>query len=836
MKTRIWILLLLCNFSSLLFAQRDPVLKQIDLPHNYYFREMYLPQVTTGPSSVSWSPDSQSVVYAMAGSLWIQKIDSNTARQITAGPGYDYEPDWSPDGKQIVFSRYDKDAVDLWLMEVATGTFQQLTSGGNVNIDARWSPDGKKIAFVSTAYNKRFHIFVAQIASGASSKIQQITEERKTEAYRYYYSPFDHEISPAWSPDSSEILFVGNHDSVYGSGGFWRMKAEPGAKMRQIRYEETTWKAHPDWSPDGKRVIYSSYLGRNWNQLWIMTSEGGDPFPITYGEFDNTAPRWSPDGKSIAFISNQDGNTSLWTQEVIGGSQKKISIQERRYMKPMGKISLTVLDSKGAPTPARVSITGEDNRTYFPADAWIHADDSFVRSERPFEAHYFHTTGKSEITVPVGKISIEVLKGFEHKFEKLEVSVRDGEQKTVRVQLKMLALPPDATKWMSGDLHVHMNYGGAYRNTPRHLMIQAAAENLSVVYNLIVNKEQRIPDIAYYSPKPDPLSNSKRLLVHSQEFHTSYWGHLGLLNLTRHYLIPDYSSYSNTASASPYPTNTVVAEEAHAQGALVGYVHPFETVPDPADKKTRLVNELPVTVALGKADYIEVVGFSDHKATAEVWYRLLNSGFRLATGAGTDAMENYASLRGPLGTDRVYVKNDGPLDANHWNENLKKGHAFATNGPLVWFTIGGKGPGDELDFAKDANPKFQATLRSIVPIDHLEIVCNGKVIQQFELKGDRTAGDFSGTLPVSQSQWCVLRAWNENATYPVLDIYPYATTNPVYVIVGGKPIDSREDKNYFIAWIDRMIEATKDNNDYNTDSEKQTVLKMFEDAKKVYQK
>src|ERR1700694_1510930 len=38
-------------------AQREPVLKQIDLPHPYYYREMYLPQLTTGPSGAAWSPD-----------------------------------------------------------------------------------------------------------------------------------------------------------------------------------------------------------------------------------------------------------------------------------------------------------------------------------------------------------------------------------------------------------------------------------------------------------------------------------------------------------------------------------------------------------------------------------------------------------------------------------------------------------------------------------------------------------------------------------------------------------------------------------------------------------
>ena len=55
---------------------REAVLKQIDLPHSYYYREMYLPQVTSGPSSVAWSPDGKSLVYSMAGSLWRQEIGS----------------------------------------------------------------------------------------------------------------------------------------------------------------------------------------------------------------------------------------------------------------------------------------------------------------------------------------------------------------------------------------------------------------------------------------------------------------------------------------------------------------------------------------------------------------------------------------------------------------------------------------------------------------------------------------------------------------------------------------------------------------------------------------
>src|SRR5204863_8254131 len=340
----------------------------------------------------------------------------------------------------------------------------------------------------------------------------------------------------------------------YGPGGFWRMKVEAGAEAREIHYEETTWKARPDFSPDGKRIVYASYLGRAWHQLWVMPSQGGDPFQLSYGEFDNINPRWSPDGKRIAFISNRGGNTSLWTQEVLAGAQSQLIVKERHYLKPTGHLSITVLAANGRPSPARIFITGEGGRAYAPDDAWMHADDNFVRSERPFEAHYFHSTGNSELTLPAGTAEVDVMKGFEYGVEKKRVLITPGRRSNLTIYLKPIRLPKDShSQWVSGDVHVHMNYGGAYRNTPKHLVEQATAENLSIVEDLVVNKEQRIPDIAYFSTKPDPASTGTNLLLHSHEYHTSYRGHLGLLNLTRNFLIPGYAAYPDTAAASLFP-------------------------------------------------------------------------------------------------------------------------------------------------------------------------------------------------------------------------------------------------------------------------------------------
>jgi TolB protein len=817
-------------------AQREPVLKQVKEPHSYYYREMYLPQLTTGPSSVTWAGNSQTLIYSMAGSLWKQGLNSSVAEQLTAGPGYDYQPDCSRDGRWVVYASYQKDAIELWALDLQTKETRQLTNNRAVNIEPRFSADGKRIAFVSTSFNGRFHIFVSTFADGVLTDVERLTGEIKSTLARYYYNAYDHEISPVWTPDGSEIVYVSNRGHIYGTGGFWHMKAESGAESQAVHYEETTWKARPDISPDGTRLVYSSYLGQAWNQLWVMPAQGGDPFPLSYGDFDNINPRWSPDGKQIAFISNRSGNTSLWVLRIPGGAQTEIIAKQKRYLKPMGHVAMDVIDSTGHSTPARVFVTGEDGRAYAPDDAWMRADDNFNRKERLFEAHYFHTSGHSELTAPAGRVHIEVMKGFEYRFEKRTVLLEANKEARLTIRVQKLALPQSAGRWVSSDVHVHMNYGGQYRDTPKLLVAQAAAENLSIVQDLVVNKEQRIPDISYFRTTPDPASTNSNLLMHGQEFHTSYWGHLGLLDLHQNFIIPDYAGYPGTAAASLVPSNADVADMAHGQQGLVGYVHPFDTIPDPATDES-LTHELPVDVALHKVDYIEVVGFSDHKSTANVWYRLLNLGFRLPTAAGTDAMANFSSLRGPVGMNRVYAQVPaGPLAIAPWLASLKTGKTFATNGSLIGFTLDSHVPGDEVKLPRGRGTvKFTAWLRSIVPVDHFEIVCNGQVRRDLKLTGQRDAADFSGTLSVTQSGWCVLRAFADRDEHPILDAYPYATTSPIYINVPGSTPEARDDAKYFVAWIDRLTQAAEANKDWNSQQEKERVLEMISKAKRIYE-
>ena len=834
---------ILASISSSL-AQRDPVLQQIHVPHPYYYREMYLPQLTTGPSSAAWTPDSSSLIYSMAGSLWKQNLNSQAAEQLTMGAGYDYQPDVSPDGHWVIYDTYAKDAIELWALDLTTKQTHQLTSDGAVNVEPRFSPDGNRIAFVSTSEKGHFHIFTADFHEGAVSNIRRLTGETRSGLPRYYYSDIDIEINPTWSRDGGEILFIGNHGHMYGTGGFWRMKAEPGAEPREIHYEETAWKARPEFSPDGKRMVYASYLGGQWHQLWTMPAQGGDAFPISYGDFDNINPRWSPDGQRIAFISNRTGNTSLWIQSATGGAQTRIEAKQKNWLKPMGRVKITVLGAAGKPASARLSITGEDARAYAPDDAWLQAEDYFVRSESPFESHYFHSSGTADVAVPQGAVSVEVMKGFEYRFEKKTVQIKAGQTTSLTIHLRPLEIPQSPHyRWISGDAHVHMNYGGSYRNTPQNLIGQAAAENLQIVENLIVNKEQRIPDIAYFKPGPDPASTSETLLLHSQEYHSTYWGHLGVLNLEHNVLLPGYAGYPNTAAASSFPPDAVVADLAHAQGALVGYAHPFDWIPDPAKDNppnpqlpVDSALELPVDAALGKVDYVEVMGFDDHPSTAAVWYRLLNCGFHLPAAAGTDAMANYASLHGPVGLNRVYAKiPNGPRQVKPWLKNIKDGHTFVTNGPLLGFTLEGREPGDEVKLPAGVHKvKLKAWLRSFVPVDHLELTCNGKPVRDLKLSADHESADIEDTLPISGTGWCLLHAWSDKAEHPILDAFPNATTSPIYIQVAESKPGASEDAEYFIAWIDRMIQASQSDRGWNTQAEKTQVLDLLNQAREKY--
>jgi hypothetical protein len=261
-------------------------------------------------------------------------------------------------------------------------------------------------------------------------------------------------------------------------------------------------------------------------------------------------------------------------------------------------------------------------------------------------------------------------------------------------------------------------------------------------------------------------------------------------------------------------------------------VHPFDEKPEPT-ASAPLTNALPIDVARGKVDYYEVIGFSEHRTSAEVWYRLMNCGFRLPAAAGTDAMANYASLRGPVGMNRVYALADEGQE--QWLAALKAGRTMATNGPLVGLSVEGQPPGSELSVTGSGGElHYKGFLRSIVPIDHLELVMNGKVVRTMRLDHSRTRADFDGVLEVPASGWLLVRAWNDAAHPLVFDLYPYATTNAFFFTTPNATTHCGPDAEYFIAWLDRLEAAAGAHDGYNSPNERTLTLTEIRAARDTF--
>ncbi|MDH4063316.1 MAG: CehA/McbA family metallohydrolase [Acidobacteriota bacterium] len=799
--------------------------------HNYYFA----PAASSTPWWPSWSPDGSRLAFAMDGSIWTIDLGSTVAKELVFSPrGYLSMPEFSPDGRWLAYTE-DDDAksINLRLLNLATGATTNLTTGSDVNHEPAWSPDGRRLAYVSTAPNGYFNVYVMEIADGKPGKVTQITTDHAFGRDRLYFGDVDVHISPAWSPDGRELLLVSNRGIPLGSGGIWRVPVEPnvmaGSQATLIHKEETLYRTRPQWSPDGKRMVYASHLGGQYTELFVLPTVGGEPYKMTFGEHDHFLPRWSPDGEWIAYISNEEGLPQLKLMKAWGGEQRLVRITERRHARPMGTVAVRIVDdATGEPMAARVYQRASDGKPYTPGDSY----ERLAALNR----HLFHTPGRYVTSVPPGALTIEVARGFEYEVTTTTVDVKAGSTTDVTIRLKRM-VDFLAKGWRSGSNHVHMNYAGNLHNTPENMMRMAEAEDMGLTSLQIANKDNRILDYQYFTPGQSlhPLSSGNYVMHVGQEYRPPFYGHISLFNLTEHLISPFVTGYEGTGIESLYPSNTDIFRYAREQGGIGAYVHPFAGDADPLEGSLGTAKGFPVDVALETVSYHELWSQSAGDAPLLVWYHALNNGFRVPVTGGEDSISSLHRVE-LVGVSRGYFHlGDQPFTWQAWMRALLAGRGFVTNGPLLEFSANAAAMGEEVALpAGGGRVTFTGALHSIVPLERFELVSNGQVVHTFPLTGDRRSATFDLPIDVKTSGWYSLRAIGKPGTFPTENTRPQAVTNPIYVIVDSQPIRSQASANYFVKWIDKLTTMAAADPGWRSDTEKAHVLGQFRDAREIY--
>jgi Tol biopolymer transport system component len=799
--------------------------------HNYYLP----PAPSSTPWAPAWSPDGRSIAVSMSGSIW--KVDPSTgvAQELTYDAKYHSMPSWSPDGKWIVYTADDGgQTMQLAVVNVATGESKALTNDPFIYTDPAFSPDGTRVAYVSTRPNGFFNVFIRPIKDGQwAGDEMAVSTDAKYRNSRLYFGVEDVHITPTWSRDGRQLLLVSNRGVPLGSGNIWLVPAAAGGMndAQSIVVEQTLYRARPDVSIDGKRFVYSSTRGAadQFSNLYVQPVTGGEPYKLTFFEHDAFHPKWSPDGEWIAYIDNREGLPQLALLEVYGGANRLVRIVDRRWKRPMGVLSARVLDDKGQTTGARIHLTAADGKFYAPGDAYARVS---VAGDR-----LFHSTGEFRVELPVGKVRLTAVKGFEVLPQQAEFDIAPNEVTTAQVTLKRMT-DMSAKGWHGGSTHVHMNYGGNLHNTLENLMMMSAAEDQDIVLEQIANKDNRILDHQFFVPGggPHPLSRSDMVLVVGQEYRPPFWGHVFMFGLRDHLISPFTTGYEGTAIESLYPSNTDMFRKARAQGAYVGYVHAYAGERDPLEAELGGGKGAIVDAALGTTDAIEWSAAG--RAGFFPLYALWNNGLKIAAVGGEDSISNLHMSK-LVGSQRTYVfTGDRGLDMHAWLDGMRAGHAFVTNGPLVELTVNGSLPGETVALPPPGGAvDVQAHVRSIVPLQNATLYFNGRAVEEIPLSGDRRSADFSKTLQVTSSGWYHLRAEGAPADrFPLDTAYPQGFTNPVWVTVGSQPVRSRASAQYALNWIDKLQKLAEAWPGWRSQKEKDHVYAQFDEARRVYRR
>ncbi|MCI0663123.1 MAG: CehA/McbA family metallohydrolase [Acidobacteria bacterium] len=474
-----------------------------------------------------------------------------------------------------------------------------------------------------------------------------------------------------------------------------------------------------------------------------------------------------------------------------------------------------ITDAKsGRPLTARIQLTREGQFVLPPGF-------TFYDKERD---KHFYVASTFRLPLTPGQYTIRIERGKEYRplIETFSVSAGHDLQRSFRIERW---IDMEARGWYSGDLHVHR---------PAEVMAETLlAEDLNFA-----------PVIStHYWSKWDSLRKTQRpsaSRVQVDGTHVFSTGGYeverinegpGAVTLFGAELKLDEEGYEL------YPPASRLTHKTREQGGYIDGDKPFWL-------------DVPVNIALGEIDFMEVAcnHFFPRGVEADVarwaslkpepefagsdkgfalwimdlYYKFLNCGFQLpASGGSACGVKPLA-----VGYNRVYVKLDTPFSYDNFLRALKAGRSVSTNGPMLNLKVNGNEIGSRITFKGSAKLQIEATAESAGELESLEILINGEPRAVAGGKGKLTARQ---TITVNESVWVAARAFEKSEQTVV-----FGQTSPIYVLQGGQPVRVEASARYWLEKVDLLIERTRNQRGFQSESHRQETLAVFEKARQVY--
>jgi hypothetical protein len=528
----------------------------------------------------------------------------------------------------------------------------------------------------------------------------------------------------------------------------------------------------------------------------------------------------------VLLYSRDRGRREAQLGAMLGAGTDDIGFRNRAAVlfdvAPSRDVTFRIRDEHGRPSTASLVIKDEIGRIY-PARSKRLAPDFY------FQDQVYRADGES-VRMPAGVFMITCGRGPEYVPETRVVTIdRNAATAAVEFSLRRWIDPP-AAGWYSGDHHIHAAGCSHYESPtegvrPEDMMRHVLGEALSV--GAVLNwgpsyYHQR----QYFEAKDNRVSTASNLLRYDIEvsgFPSSHCGHLVLLRVRD-------QDYPDTRQIEDWPSwDLPILKWAKAQGAITGFAHSGLGL---QVKSHTLPNyEMPGFNGIGANEFIvdvthDVVDFISTADTPfpyelNIWYHTLNCGFRTRVSGETD-FPCMSDDR--VGAGRSYVHLPQTLTYDAWCDGIRDGRCYVSDGfgHLMNFSVNGLEAGTNgSELALSQPGRVRATVRAACLLpesrpsaapnpdqppfwtpEHarvegsrdvaVEVVLNGRPVARQSLTANGVQRELAFEVPIERSSWIALR------------ILGSAHTNPIFVIVGGRPIRaSRQSAAWCVKAVDQ---------------------------------